>query len=159
MKAQQQGFTLMELMIAVGLVAILTAMAVPAYVGYAQRSARATVEGDLAAAAAAMERHKSQNFTYKGAAAGTTFPASSPTDAKPGEQKYNLTVIFLNSAGNVAAATDTITGYEVQALSTGIFAKGKTEALKINHLGRKCYKKLGASVTACAIGTDEPNWP
>lgn len=159
MKAQQQGFTLMELMIAVGLVAILTAMAVPAYVGYGQRSARATVEGDLAAAAAAMERHKSQNFTYKGAATGTTFPANSPVDAAAGQQKYTLSIIFLNSAGNVAAATDTVTGYEIQAVSTGLFDKSKTEALKINHLGRKCYKKLAVAVTTCVIGTDDANWP
>lgn len=155
---KQQGFTLMELMIAVALVAIIAAFAMPAYKGYAQRSARAAVQADLVADATTMERLKAQNFTYAGATTGTTFPAISPRDATAGMQKYDITLIYLKSDGTVAASGDPIAGFEVQALSTNKLDPSLTEALKIDHLGRKCYKALGASVTSCTIGTD-PTWP
>ncbi len=160
---KQQGFTLMELMITVGLIAILTMMAVPAYVGYTERAARANVMSDLAIASSALERRKAQNFTYANATAGTadtdTFSSFSPADATAGEQKYNVTLTLLKSDGTpVAVATDVAAGYEVLAVSTSVFAKGKSEALKLNHLGLKCYKPLAPGVTDCTFGTD-PSWP
>lgn len=154
---KQQGFTLMELMIAVALVGILAAIAIPAYKGYAQRSARAAVQADLVAAATTMERLKAQNFTYAGASAGTTFPAVSPRDSAAGMQKYDINLIYLKSDGTVAATGDPVAGFEVQAVSTNLFDSSKKEALKIDHLGRKCYKELGTSVNTCTIGTD-PTW-
>lgn len=157
----QKGFTLMELMIAVGLVAILAAIAMPSYVGYTQRAARSVVQADLVNAAAAMERRKAQDFTYGNATIGVgpnfTVQSVSPFDAPTGEQKYNLTRTFLKADGTAAASGDTITGFEILAVSTGRLATGKSEALKINHLGQRCYKALAASVTDCTIGTD-PTW-
>lgn len=159
---KQQGFTLMELMIAVALVALLTMMSVPAYVGYTERAARATVQADLATAASALERRKAQNFTYRDATAGIastdTFSSRSPSDAAPGEHKYNITLTLLKSDGTPIGVGEVPTGYEVLAVSTSTFANGKSEALKVNHLGQKCYKPLAAGTTNCAIGTD-PTWP
>lgn len=154
---KQQGFTLMELMIAVALVGILAIIAVPAYQGYVQRGARAAVQADLVADATTMERLKAQNFTYAGATTGTTFPAISPRDASAGQQKYNITLTYLKSDGTVAASGDPIAGFTITALSTTIFDKSKTEALKIDHTGRKCYKALAVGVTDCTLGTD-PSW-
>lgn len=159
MKKQETGFTLMELMIAVALVGILTMMAVPAYTGYTQRSARANAQADLMVAAGAMERYKSQNFSYKGATYGTgdkTVSGQSPLDAAAGLHKYDVKIIFLNSAGTEASSTETIEGFEILATSTSTFARGKTESLKINHRGQKCYKALAdtATATPCVIGTD-----
>lgn len=163
MKQQQNGFTLMELMIAVALVAILTMFAIPGFRGYAERTARATVQGDLATAAAAMERRKGQNFTYAGATAGTgpgdTVNSRSPSDASASDAKYTLSIIFLESDGTAAEVGDPVTGYELLAVSTANFATGKSEAFKINNSGQKCYKPLAAGVVDCVIGTDNPNWP
>lgn len=157
----QKGFTLMELMIAVGLVAILAAIAVPSYTGYTQRAARSALQADLTNAASAMERRKAQDFTYANATIGIgptfTIQSVSPFDSAPGEQKYNLTLTFLKADGTAAGTGDTIAGYEILAVSTGRLATGKTEALKINHLGQRCHKSLAASVNNCTIGTD-PTW-
>lgn len=162
MKRQQHGFTLMELMIAVALVAILTMIAVPGYQNYLQRSARATAMGDLSAGAAALERRKAQNFTYGKATIGTaatdTVSSISPIDAVAGTQKYDVTLTFLKSDGTPAAVGDVVTGYELLAVSAAAFASGQSEALKVNHLGQKCYKALGVGVTGCTIPTD-PTWP
>ncbi|MDF2446185.1 MAG: putative secretion protein [Moraxellaceae bacterium] len=157
----QNGFTLIELMIAVALVAILTMISVPAYQGYSERAARANVQADLVSAAAAMERRKAQNFTYAGATAGTattdTFSSLSPNDAVAGKEKYNLSLILLTAGGSVAAPGSVVARYEILAVSGSNFATGKSEALKIDSEGRKCYKPLGASVTSCTVGTD-PTW-
>lgn len=163
MKQQQNGFTLMELMIAVALVAILTMIAIPSFRGYAERTARATVQGDLSAAAAAMERRKAQNFSYAGATAGTgpsdTVNSVSPSDAPAADAKYTLSIIFLESDGTAAEAGDPVTGYELLAVSTANFATGKAEAFKINNSGQRCYKAPAPGVTDCVIGTDPAVWP
>lgn len=163
MKQQENGFTLMELMIAVALVAILTMIAIPSFRGYAERTARATVQGDLVAAAAAMERRKAQNFTYDGATAGIgpsfTVSSVSPSEASAADAKYVISITFLESDGSAVEAGDVVTGFELLALSTDNFAKGKKEALKIDSSGRRCYKALAVGVSDCEIGTDNPNWP
>lgn len=153
---KQQGFTLLELMIAVVVVGILAMMAIPAYQGYVQRGARAAVQGELVSAATTLERMKAQNFTYAGATAGTTFPAESPAGATAANKKYDITLTYLKSDGTVAGSTDPVAGFEIKAVSTAAFANGgKTEALKIDHSGRKCYKELAASVTDCTFGSDK----
>lgn len=165
----QKGFTLIELMIAIAVIAILTAIAIPSYEAYVQRSARANLEADLMTAASAMERLKAQNFSYTGAKPGTaasdTFSSVSPAGAAAGKQKYNLTLVGVKADGSTDATNPLIAGlagYEIIAVSTSTFASGgKTEALKINHLGQKCYKKLGTSISNCIIGTatPDPSWP
>ena len=151
MNIKNKGFTLIELMIAVAVVAILAAIAMPSYQGYVQRSARANVQSDLMTAASRMERLKAQNFTYKTASA--PFATTSPSDAPAGTEKYTLSLILLKNDRTVAAATDVVGGYEVLALSTARFDSTRKEAMKINDLGQKCFAPLAAGVTTCTIGT------
>lgn len=158
MLIKNKGFTLVELMMALAIVGILAAIAMPAYNGYVQRSARAAAQADLMTAASRMERVKAQNFSYGGTTAGAattdTFSDKSPSDASAGTEKYTVSLIHLESDGTPAEAGDVVTGYEILAVSTNKFDSSKTEALKVDHLGRKCYKPLAASVSDCAIGTD-----
>ncbi|GAC1305474.1 MAG: type IV pilin protein [Steroidobacteraceae bacterium] len=72
---KKNGFTLVELMIAVGISAILTAIAVPTYLGYTKRANRIDATRALTLNAQALERCYSQSFNYAGCAAapaGTT---------------------------------------------------------------------------------------
>lgn len=152
MNIKNKGFTLIELMIAVAVVAILAAIAMPSYQGYVQRSARANAQSDLMTAASRMERLKAQNFTYKTASA--PFATTSPSDAPAGTEKYTLSLILLKNDRNVAnPAIDVVGGYEVLAVSTARFDSTRTEAMKINDLGQKCFAPLAAGVTTCTIGT------
>lgn len=115
---KQRGITLIELMIAVAIVGILSAIAFPAYDNYVKRSKRVTAEGDLYAFRNAMQRYFSENNSYLGAAAsgadtgipeGTTFPSQSPIDG--GAAAYNLTI----SAATASAFTVTATALGEQA--------------------------------------------
>lgn len=64
---RQAGFTLVELMIAVAILAIIAAVALPLYNQYSQRTYRAEAQADLLNCAQGLERYAAQNFTYTGA--------------------------------------------------------------------------------------------
>lgn len=79
MTLRQKGFTLIELMIAVVVVAILAAIALPSYTAYVRRTACEDVKGTMVGAEGLMERFRAQNNTYTGADLGAY--AQSPVDS------------------------------------------------------------------------------
>jgi len=79
-----KGFTLIELMITVAVVAILATIAMPSYQDYVRKSRRAQAKADLVELAQQMERHHTVQNTY----AGLTLPfTQSPRD---GTSRYTL---------------------------------------------------------------------
>lgn len=66
-----RGFTLMELMITIVIIAVLASIAIPSYMGYVERGKRAAARGALLAAASFLER----NFTTNGCYNFTTVAA------------------------------------------------------------------------------------
>ena len=62
------GFTLTELMGAIAIVAIVSAVAIPLYTDYTMRGFRAEVQSDLLNCSQALERWNALNFTYAGSA-------------------------------------------------------------------------------------------
>jgi len=75
MKAIHRGFTLIELMIVVAIVAILASIALPSYNDYLMRGKLAEAHGELAAMRSKLETFYLDNRTYIGAcAAGTVAP-------------------------------------------------------------------------------------
>ena len=77
---KKNGFTLVELMITVGIVAILAAIAIPSYSAYVMRSNRTDATRTMVADAQALERCYSQTFTYLGCA---PLPAAPATTVAP----------------------------------------------------------------------------
>jgi type IV pilus assembly protein PilE len=65
---KKNGFTLVELMIAVLIVGILAAIAIPSYAAYVKRANRTDATRSLSVTSQALERCYSQNFTYVGCA-------------------------------------------------------------------------------------------
>jgi type IV pilus assembly protein PilE len=64
------GFTLIELMIAVAILAIVAAVALPLYNQYSQRTYRTEAQADLMNCAQGLERFAAENFSYTGAVLG-----------------------------------------------------------------------------------------
>lgn len=64
MRNAEKGFTLIELMITVAVVAILAAIAYPSYMEYVMRSRRVEGQNLLNDAAARQERWRAQNGSY-----------------------------------------------------------------------------------------------
>lgn len=89
--ARVRGFTLIELMIVVAVVAILATIAVPAYADHVRKSRRAQAKADLVEYAALAERFHSVNNTYE----GFTFPNGEGSIASPregGTAAYTITM-------------------------------------------------------------------
>lgn len=78
MKAVQQGFTLMELLITIVIVGILSAVAVPAYTDYVTRSRTAEAFTALGAAQANAEQFWSNTRSYADYDGAAAFPAATP---------------------------------------------------------------------------------
>ena len=85
---RQNGFSLVELLIAVVIVAILSSLAYSGYTIQIQNSRRADTQGEMMALAASLEAWRAQNFAYTGA----TIAALSPKLATSNFYNVGLTL-------------------------------------------------------------------
>ncbi len=109
-----KGFTLIELMIAIVVIAVLAAIAIPTYQSYVERARRADAKSALLAVQLAQEKYRANNPAY-GTLAQINSEATSP------DGYYNIAVIV--NAGPPAAYTATATPTGKQAGDAcGIFA-------------------------------------
>jgi type IV pilus assembly protein PilE len=110
------GFTLVELLVAVAIMAIISAVAIPFYTQYSLRAFRSEAQADLMVCGQAMERFASVNFSYLNAA-DTDADGVGDADGGPiaravcapisvSEGRYDIT-IDATAAGFVLTATPT----------------------------------------------------
>jgi type IV pilus assembly protein PilE len=83
------GFTLIELMVTIAIVAILAAIALPSYTAYTTRAKITEATSSLLAMRTKMEQYWQDNRTYVGACAvGTVAPLPSNPGSPAGVLKY-----------------------------------------------------------------------
>jgi len=106
------GFTLIELMIVVVVIGILVAVAYPAYQDQIRKTRRKDAQGALMGLANAMERHFTENSTYRGASPGGgsndtgapgIFPSEAPLDGN--DKYYDLSIISATASTYILRAT------------------------------------------------------
>jgi type IV pilus assembly protein PilE len=124
--SNHRGFTLIELMIAVVIVAILAAVALPSYNRYVQRGKISEATANLSTMRVKMEQYFQDNRTYAGAcAAGTVAPLPTAGDAKyftyscPTKDATSF-VVQADGVGDLAGFTYTVDqGGNRKTVSTG----------------------------------------
>ena len=112
MRVRSSGFTLIELMIVIAVIAILAAIALPAFNEQVRKSRRSEAMADVGALQLAMERWRADHPTYAGSGAGypvvpsnshylitptanaTTYTfTASPQNAQAGDRCGNLVAV------------------------------------------------------------------
>lgn len=124
------GFSLIEIMIAVALVGIIAAIAIPNYSSYVQRSARTDAKSLLLESTQLMERYFTTNNTYVGATLPNTV---SPKNASGNTIRYNISF----------TADPTPGGYTVQAEPVNAQASDSCGTLSISNTGAQTPTTTG----------------
>ena len=93
------GFTLIELMIAIAVVGILAAIALPSYQNYVLKSGRADAKTGLFEAAQMLERCFTRNSSYAACPGAAGYPRNTEND------KYSISISAVGNTSFTVTAT------------------------------------------------------
>ncbi len=148
--SRQRGITLVELLVAVTVVGILTAVAVPSYGEYTRRAARSDAQLTLQSAATWLERRYAECNRYTFIDASTNPPCTTALSASDlpaelkvspsggGKQRYTVSVSALDAQSYTVQAVPLDTTDKcgtMRILSTG--AREATGTLGVNNCWRR----------------------
>lgn len=102
--ALQRGFTLIEVMIVVAILAAIAAIALPSYQESIRKSRRADAKSALMAASQAMEKYFTERQTYVNATLGSNATDVYPTTSPDGFYTLSFSVASTASAFSLQAA-------------------------------------------------------
>ena len=141
--AKQRGFTLIEVVVTVAIVALLAAIALPSYTAYVLRSNRTEARTTLLEAAAWMERWRTQSGRY-----------DMPPPAAPGvPPPLPFTQVPATGAAKYTIAPPAVTAptFSVTATAAGSMATDVCSTIVIDQSGARTFTTGGG-------GTQEICW-
>ncbi len=176
LKAKSRGFTLIELMVVVMIIAILAAVAIPSYRQFVIKNAEHEAQTKMLQLELQLERWRSSALTYKGFqpqivnssnsvsygydANNTTIYVPQGSDAT--NYRYEITLVDGTSPTNslISSGLDNSTGRTWKMLavpnSTGTFKNARN--MLMTSSGLRCQNKSSIAITATTCGTGEENW-
>lgn len=129
-RSRISGFTLIELMIAAAVIAILAAIAIPSYLEQSRKGRRAEAVRAVGEYQLAMERWRSENPSYTSTCSGGcsgTYPAAPTAD------NYTMSV------NATAASGTTPSGYTVSAAPAGKQANDRCGTLSASNTAQPTW--------------------
>lgn len=149
---KQRAFTLIELMIAVAIVGILAAIAIPSYQDSVMKSRRSDAKGALLGLANAMERLFTTNNSYCDAGGtGGADSCGTGTNDTGSPSIYSTQVPVDGGAAyyNLTITVATANTYTIQARPTGKQSGDKCGDLIVNHLAQKSVANATLDAATC----------
>lgn len=142
------GFTLMEVMIAVAIIGILTAFALPVYTDYVIRANRTDVQSELTQIAQRIQSYKVANGDYTGIDLNMTSIYGTPNTFPRGNNPlYDIRL-------NTMVSDGLVTGWTLRAEPRSNTVQKNNGVVQLNDLGQKCWSK---PPTTCTLSANS-NW-
>lgn len=162
----QTGFTLIELMVTVVIVAILASIALPSYQEYVRRQRLATAKQEMMVIAGELERFKTKNFSYRefdgagvlhssfnGATGTLEVPVNEPT------KHYTITLVDADSGKplkNTDPSNPNSRGYGWKMVATA--NDNRNFNVMLTSTGLRCQTKDPLDTSKADCGTNGETW-
>lgn len=134
-----EGFSLLELLAAVAILAVLASIALPTYAEYIARSRRLEARAGLLEAAHWMERWRTERGRYDDPTSAGQLPAEFPWRQIPraGDAYYTVSVVA------------TAVTYKITATATRTMARDVCTSLSIDETGARSFTGAGSTEEVC----------
>ena len=122
---KEKGFTLVELMIVIIILAVLTGIAVPSYLALRNRAKESATESEMKNIATALELYQADNEAYP-------LTANYPVGLTGGTTVYMVTVPANDAWGIAYVYASTGPGYSLTSLGVDMTAAGGDDIVMTN---------------------------
>lgn len=142
MRPRLHGFTLIELLVVIAIVGILASIALPSYLDYTRRAARADAKTALLENAQFLERNFTEANRYDKDSANNDITLPYTVSPRDGTAVYNITL---------PSASLSQTAYVLKAtpISGGRMDGDGCGTLTLNQLGQKNVESASLSAATC----------
>ncbi len=141
---KDKGFTLMELMITIAILAILTGIAYPSYAQYMMSSRRETAKTALLDLAGKETKYYSVNNTFTVTLTDLGFSVATNVPVPDSSSTYYTITVTTNGTGAIAD------GFLATATPTGVQAADNCGSFSVDETGNKSYTPNGTDPGAAS---------
>lgn len=157
------GFTLIELMIVVVIVAVFAAIAIPSYEIYIARANKSKAQSEMLKIAERLENYKGKQLSYAGYIpehqTSTKGEVNIPYDSAS-NYNYQIKIVDINDSTKALEDSTIGRGWKMIAIpnQTRGSALRNSEYLLLDSRGIKCMTKDSLDITSTNCGANTKEW-